>query len=218
MRALPWLLVATLPTTSLAAQATDHGVFSIRKGGREIGREEFTMRPGRGPDGKAPGSTIATVVRYPSIAPTITAEAVLERTPEGRFTVFQLEYRAPDTTERYLAGQDRGRITLHRFAGESRSARELPGGAHAYVMVDGVYSLYRVLTDLAGPAEVSATVYLARTERRVRVTVGAVQQSAGRRRVVLGGQLSATVTLDETGRIQRIDLPHESLTVVLLED
>ena len=160
------LLMTPLP---MAAQVIDEGVFSIRHDGREIGREEFTIRTGRGPDGNTAGTTISAITRYPALNPRTTITVVLERNQAGRFTVFQLEYEAPGVSERYLAGQDRGRITLHRFAQGSQSAREYPGGANAYVLVDSMFSLHRALIDLATAEGASATAYLARSGRRIQV-------------------------------------------------
>ena len=209
------LLMAPLAPAS--AQVIDEGEFSIRLDGREIGREQFSIRSGRGPDGNTAGTTITAVTRYPAIDPQATFTTVLERSPGGRFTVFQLEYDARDGSERYLGAQDRGRITIHRFAGDDREAREFPGGATAYVMVDSVYALHYVLIDFATDGGSMVTAYFPRTNRR-RSIEATNEATATGLRVRLSGDLSATILLDSARRIRRIDFPGTSLSVVRLED
>lgn len=219
MNPLPRYLLAlaalmALPWAPLSAQVIDQGVFSIRRGGIEIGREEFTIRSGRGPDGKTAGTTISAVTRYPALNPTTTITTVLERSGSGRFTVFQLEYQAAGLSEQYLGAQDRGRITIHRFSAEAREARQVAGGAAAYVMVDSVYALHQVLADLASVEGAAVTVYLARDGTRQRITA----TRRGDQRVELGGDVVATMLLDSARRIIRIEFPGTSVTAVRLND
>ena len=209
------LLAAPLP---MYAQVIDEGVFSIRYDGREIGREDFTIRTGRGPDGNTAGTTISTITRYPALDPVTTIAVVLERTTTGHFTVFQLEYEAPEASERYLAGQDRGRITLHRFAEGSQSAREYPGGENAFVMVDSVFALNQVLIDLAMTGGGNATAYLARSGRRTQVRVAPIGPDGEGQVVTLQGDRNAKVWLDDAGRVRRMEFPDVSLTIVRLHD
>lgn len=208
------LLLAPLP---VSAQVLDEGVFSIRQDGREIGREEFTIRTGRGPDGNTAGTSISAIARYPALNPETTITVVLERSPNGLFTVFQLEYDATGTSERYLAGQDRGRITLHRFAQGSQSAREFPGGPNAYVLAERAFTLYQVLVDLATPEGAAVTAYLARSGQRTEVRVTESGGDGGQV-VTIAGDATARLWLDEAGRIQRMELPATSLTVVRLKN
>jgi hypothetical protein len=206
--------LVAFPWAPLSAQVIDEGVFSIRRSGMEIGREEFTIRSGRGPDGKTAGTTISAVTRYPAINPTTTITTVLERSLNGRFTVLQLEYEAPGVSEQYLGAQDRGRITIHRFSAEAREAREFPGGDGAYVMMDSVYAINQVLVDLATTEGVAATVYRARdgTRHRISATLDGGQS------VRLGGDVVATILLDPAGRIIRMEFPDASVTTVRLND
>lgn len=209
------LLVAPL---SMSAQVIDEGVFSIRHDGREIGREEFTVRTGRGPDGNTAGTTISAITRYPALNPRTTITVVLERNLAGRFTVFQLEYDAPGVSERYLAGQDRGRITLHRFAEASQSAREYPGGANAYVLADSVFALHRVLIDLATADGAGTTAYLARSGRRTQLRATLSGPDSRGQVVTITGDAAAKLWLDDAGRIQRMEFPGKALTIVRLND
>lgn len=206
--------LVALPWAPLSAQVIDQGVFSIRQDGTEIGREEFTIRSGRGPDGKTAGTTISAVTRYPALDPTTTITTVLERSASGLFTVFQVEYQTPDLSEQYLGAQDRGRITIHRFSAEAREARQFPGGAAAYVMMDSVYALHQVLADLASVEGAEVTVYLARDGTRQRITATRL----GDRRVQLGGDVVATMLLDSARRIMTIEFPGTSVTAVRLKD
>ena len=207
-------LMVAFPWAPVSAQVIDEGVFSIRRSGTEIGREEFTITSGRGPDGKTAGTTISAVARYPALAPTTTITTVLERSLSGRFTVFQLEYQAPGVAEQYLGAQDRGRITIHRFSAETREARQFPGGEAAYVMMDSVYALHQVLADLATMEGASTTVYLARdgTRRRITATLGDGQS------VKLSGDVQATILLDSANRIMRIEFPGTSVTAIRLNN
>jgi len=200
-----------------SAQVLDEGAFSIRLDGREIGREEFSVRSGRGPDGKTAGTTITTVARYPSLQPHTTITAVLERSETGVFTIFQLAYDTQAASERYLGAQDRGRITIHRFAGDDRAAREFPGGASAYVMVDSAYALHYVLVQLATAEGASATAYIPsnNARRRIRATL---QDGPTGRQVLLEGDVTATIELDEALRIQRLEFPDTHLSVIRLDD
>ena len=207
-------VLAAFPWAPVSAQVIDEGVFSIRRSGTEIGREEFTISSGRGPDGKTAGTTISAVARYPALAPTTTITPVLERNLNGRFTVFQLEYEAPGVSEQYLGAQDRDRITIHRFSADAREARQFPGGEAAYVMMDSVYAIHQVLVDLATMEGAATTVYLARdgTRRRITSTLG------DGRTVRLGGEVQATILLDSANRIMRIEVPGTSVTAVRLND
>ncbi len=154
------------------------------------------------------------MARFPALAPTTTITTVLERSLNGRFTVFQLEYEAPGVSEQYLGAQDRGRITIHRFSAEAREARQFPGGDAAYVMMDSVYAMHQVLVDLATMEGTAATVYLARdgTRRRITATLGDGQT------VQLGGDVQATILLDSANRIMRIEFPGTSVTAIRLND
>jgi hypothetical protein len=207
-------VLVAFPWAPVSAQVIDEGVFSIRRSGTEIGREEFTISSGRGPDGKTAGTTISAVARYPALAPTTTITTVLERNLNGRFTVFQLEYEAPGVSEQYLGAQDRDRITIHRFSAEAREARQFPGGDAAYVMMDSVFAIHQVLVDLATMEGAATTVYLARdgTRRRISSTLGDGHT------VQLGGDIQATILLDSANRILRIEFPGNSVTAVRLND
>jgi hypothetical protein len=202
----------------MSAQIIDEGVFSIRHDGREIGRENFTIRTGRGPDGNTAGTTISAITRYPALDPRTTIAVVLERTITGHFTVFQLEYDTPEVSERYLAGQDRGRITIHRFADGSQSAREYPGGENAFVQVDSVFVLHQVLIDLATQGGGNATAYLARSGRRTLVRVAPLGTDNEGQVVTIEGDRNVQIWLDDAGRIQRMEFPASSLTIVRLRN
>ena len=214
----PLLVAIFMMPASASAQDIDNAVFSIRVDGREIGREQFTVRSGRGPDGNTAGTTISATARYPALNPQTTITVVLERNLDGRLTVFQLEYDAPGVSERYLAGQDRGRITLHRFAEGSQSAREFPGGAGAYVLADSVFSLHYVLADLASPVGANTIAYLARSGRRTLITVTQAGSDGTGQVVTLTGDVAGRLWLDDSGRFNRMEFPDRSLTVVRLGD
>jgi hypothetical protein len=73
LRTAALLLLLLNPSVLAAAQQAPATVLLVRQGGREIGREEFTLSQGRGRG--APGTTLTATAKYPPNAPT---------TPAGR--------------------------------------------------------------------------------------------------------------------------------------
>ena len=73
-------LVMMLHVLPAAAQQPLETKLVIQQGGRETGREEFTLRQSRARG--LPGTTIIAAARYPAAAPTTQLAATLERTPE----------------------------------------------------------------------------------------------------------------------------------------
>jgi hypothetical protein len=71
------VLLLLCPLGQVLAQDTDTKLV-IQQGGREIGREEFTLSGGRARG--APGSSLRANARYPSDTPTLRLAATLERT------------------------------------------------------------------------------------------------------------------------------------------
>src|SRR5687767_2984945 len=100
MRLAPVVLLL-LPVGQAAAQEGLDTKLVIEEGGRETGREEFTLRPGRGRG--APGSTLIALARYPATNPRLRLASTLERTPESALAKFQLDVEGPTGTTVILA-------------------------------------------------------------------------------------------------------------------
>jgi hypothetical protein len=148
----------------LVAQAPLETKLVIEQGAREIGREEFTLRQGRGRG--APGSTLIAMARYPADNPTLKLSASLERTPEYALAKFQLDLEGPNGTTVILAAGSGARLIIRTVAKGSEAGRELPGGPDVVLLDDQVFSLYSAVADLATPAGKTLTAVFPRTARR----------------------------------------------------
>jgi hypothetical protein len=148
----------------LVAQAPLETKLVIEQGAREIGREEFTLRQGRGRG--APGSTLIAMARYPADNPTLKLSASLERTPEYALAKFQLDLEGPNGTTVILAAGSGARLIIRTVAKGSEAGRELPGGPDVVLLDDQVFSLYSAVADLATPAGKTLTGVFPRTARR----------------------------------------------------
>lgn len=194
----------------IAAQEPLETKLSIEQGGKEIGREEFTLRQGRGRG--APGSTLIAAARYPATNPTIRLAATLERTPESALAKFQLDLDGPNGPTVILAAGSGARLIIRTVAKGSEAGRELPGGPDVVLLDDQVFSLYSVVADLATPAGKPLTAIFPRTSRRASFVARREAGGEGNR-VTLSGGINGSLTTDAQGRLSRLELP-ESGTVV----
>ena len=120
------VLLLLLPAAQAGAQEPLETKLVITQEGRETGREEFTLRQGRGRG--APGSTLIAVARYPATNPVLKLAAALERTPESALAKFQLDVEGPNGTTVILAAGSGARLIVRTVAKGSEAGRELPGG------------------------------------------------------------------------------------------
>lgn len=194
----------------IAAQEPLETKLAIQQGGKEIGREEFTLRQGRGRG--APGSTLTAVARYPATNPSVRLAATLERTPESALAKFQLDVDGPSGPTVILAAGSGARLIIRTVAKGSEAGRELPGGPDVVLLDDQVFALYSVVADLATPAGKPLTAIFPRTSRRASFVARREAGSEGNR-VTLSGGLNGSLTTDAQGRLFRLELP-ESGTVV----
>jgi len=206
---LACLLLVTWAGPILAQEPLETKL-AIQQGGKEIGREEFTLRQGRGRG--APGSTLTAVARYPATNPTVRLAATLERTPESALAKFQLDVDGPNGPTVILAAGSGARLIIRTVAKGSEAGRELPGGPDVVLLDDQVFSLYSVVADLATPAGRPLTAIFPRTSRRASFTARREAGGEGNR-VTLSGGLNGSLTTDAQGRLFRLELP-ESGTVV----
>jgi len=184
----------------------------VQQGGRETGREEFSLRPNRARG--LPGSTIIASARYPATNPTTQLAATLERTPEGALAKFQLDVESGGAVTVILAAGSGARLIVRTVGAGSESGRELPGGPDVVLLDDQVYALYAAVADLATPAGRPLTAIFPRSGKRASFT--ARRESGGNgaaTQVTMTGDIAGTLQTDGQGRVQRLELPSQGLIV-----
>jgi len=216
MRSTALLLLAMMYIVPAEAQTPLETTLVVQQGGREIGREEFTLRPGRGRG--APGTTLIAAARYPARNPTTQLAATLERTAEFALAKFQLDVETDGAVTVILAAGSGARLIVRTVAAGSESGRELPGGPDVVLLDDRVYSLYATVADLATPAGRRLTAIFPRTGTRATLTARKEAGSPGGTvKVALTGDVAGTLLADAQGRLLRLDLPAQGIVVVRAE-
>jgi hypothetical protein len=158
------VLLLLVPAGQALGQEAPQTKLVVQQGGREIGREEFTLQPGRGRG--APGSSLHATARYPATNPTLKLAATLDRTPESSLAKFQLDVEGPNGPTVILAAGSGARLIIRTVAKGSEAGRELPGGPDVVLLDDGVYSLYIAVADMATREGKALTAVFPRTARR----------------------------------------------------
>jgi hypothetical protein len=206
------VLLLLLPAAQVEAQESLETKLVITQEGRETGREEFTLRQGRGRG--APGSTLTAVARYPATNPLLKLAATLERTPESALAKFQLDVEGPNGTTVILAAGSGARLIVRTVAKGSEAGRELPGGPDVVLLDEGVYSLYTAVVDLATPSGKALTGVFPRTSRRASfVARREAGGNGGTTRVTLTGDLNGTLVADAKGGMQHLEFPGSRIVV-----
>ena len=208
------LLLLAIPAGTAAAQALDEGTFSIRQDGREVAREQFVLRAGRG-RGQESGSTITTTARFGKGDSARTFVAVLQRTPAGAVTAFQYDLPRGTRTRRILAASNAGRLTVRSLGTDSESARQWPATPTTVLLADSVFILYAAVAELATSDGANLIAIFPRAGTRVRFT--ATRQEANRPAgavVQLRGGLSGTLTLGPADRLERVELPDRAISAI----
>jgi hypothetical protein len=216
LRAAALLLLLAHQTSPALAQAEASISLIVQQGGKEVGREDFTLTKGRGRG--ATGSTLSATARYPATGPTTRLTAVLERTAEFAIAKFQLDVESPSGTTVILAAGSGARLIVRTVATGSETGRELPGGPDIVLLDDQVHSLYSAIADLATPAGKRLTAIFPRTGKRASFT--ARRETAGQgeaMHIVLTGDLAGTLLTDREGRLQRLELPAQNKVVSRVE-
>jgi hypothetical protein len=211
------VLLLLLPAGQVLGQESLETSLVVTQEGRETGREEFTLRPGRGRG--APGSTLVAVSRYPATNPLLKVAATLERTPEFALAKFQLDVEGPNGTTVILAAGSGARLIVRTVAKGSEAGRELPGGPDVVLLDESVYSLYTAVADLATPAGKALTGVFPRTGRRASFVArreGGSGSAAAR--ITLTGDLTGTLATDSKGRLQRLEMPGAGILVSREQD
>ena len=216
LRAAALLLLLAHQASPALAQAGGPITLTVTQGGKEIGREDFSLTQGRG-RGTA-GTTLSATARYPASSPTTRLTAVLERTAEFAIAKFQLDVESPGGTTVILAAGSGARLVVRTVATGSESGRELPGGPDVVLLDDEVHSLYSAVADLATPAGRRLTGIFPRTGKRASFTAKLETTGQGdMTRIVLTGDIAGTLRTDTEGRLQRLELPAQSKVVSRVE-
>jgi hypothetical protein len=211
MRSAALLCLMVLPVLA-AAQEPLETKLVVTENGREIGREEFTLRSTRGRG--LPGTTIIAAARYPSTAPTTRLAATLERTPDSALAKFQLDVESAGAVTVILAAGSGARLIVRTVAKGSESGRELPGGPDVVLLDDEIFSLYHPVAELATAAGRTLTAIFPRSGKRATFTARRESGSAGGAgRVALSGDISGTLVTDANGRLERLELPARGTVV-----
>jgi hypothetical protein len=211
VRAAALCLLLAHQVSPALAQAVAPITLLVTEGGKEIGREEFTLTQGRGRG--ASGTTLTATAKYPASVPTTRLLALLERTPESAIAKFQLDVESPNGSTVILAAGSGARLVVRTVAKGSESGRELPGGPDVVLLDDEVYSLYATVADLATPAGKRLTAIFPRTGRRVSFTAQREGAAGEDRRVILSGDLAGTLVTDAEGRLRSLELPAQNRVV-----
>ncbi|HEU4588936.1 MAG TPA: hypothetical protein VFS11_09825 [Gemmatimonadales bacterium] len=200
-----------LPASSLCAQAKYDVALVVQQGGREAGREEFSIsRTGA----RSGGTLLTSYARYPAVNPTVRIEATLERTPDLGIAKFQLAVQAPEGNIVILAAGSGTRLIVRSVTRGAETGREMPGGRDIVLLDDGVYSLYGAVADLATPAGARLTAIFPRSGRRAsfiaRREPGDDPNSV---RTQFAGDIVGTMVTDSEGRLVRLELPSAGVVV-----
>jgi len=209
------VLLLLLPAGQALAQESLETKLVIQQGGRETGREEFTLRQGRGRG--APGTTLIALARYPATNPLLKLAATLERTPESALAKFQLDVEGPNGTTVILAAGSGARLIVRTVARGSEAGRELPGGPDVVLLDEGVYSLYIAVADVATAGGKALTAVFPRTNRRASF-VARLESGEGGKRVTLSGGIDGSLVTDAKGRLQRLELTDSGILVTRAPD
>ncbi len=213
MRRLLLAAVLVLPPTA-EAQSIDNGTFSIRRAGREIGREELMIEEGR--RGVPGGSTVTSRVRIPAVAPTFIQESVIERRADGSFANMVINSATGSVSTRIIAEVARHALRIHTAAGGTERIRELPAAANLLGLADSAFALYALAADLATAEPLEVTGVYPAAARRVSFTARRVSDPAQGTRIILAGEIAGTIWLDSEGHLQRIALPDAGLEIIRL--
>ncbi len=207
MRALLACLLL-VRAASLAAQDTFDQTLSVQQGGKEIGREDYSVRPG-----SRTGAVVITArSRYPATNPTTLIRATQERASDGGIAKFELDVQQPEGNVIILAAGSGARLIVRSVSKGAEAGRELPGGRDIVLLDDRVFSLYLAVANAATAAGARLTAVYPRTGRRA--TIIARRDSAPEGATIkLSGDVTGTLTVDGQGRLQRLDLPSAGILV-----
>jgi hypothetical protein len=208
MRALLAGCLLLWGTPAFPQQPFDN-VLSIQQGGKETGREEYSIQRG---SGSGP-TVIRAQARYPATSPTLQIGVTEERSPTAGIAKFELDVQAPEGNIVILAAGSGARLIVRSVTKGSEAGRELPGGRDLILLDEGVYSLYLPLVDAATPSGARLTAIFPRSGRRATLVARREPGPGGAVRIQLNGDVAGTLTVDAQGRLQRLELPGAGIVV-----
>ena len=219
MRLLVCLIAAVefgLHANPVLAQSGDQAALSIKVSGREIGQENFLIRPAR--PGRPVGDSLISVARYPETRPQATLQGVLQLSTTGEPLTLSLDYQNLHQPETILASVSRNRVTLRRVARGAESARELQGGDPVVLLDDSLFATFLPLARLAGDRPRTVTAIFPRTAQRAilsltRTAVGSTRPDGAVTIIEIDGDRSGRLYLDAAGRFVRLEIPSRHLEV-----
>ena len=210
-----------------SAQETkiDDGTFRLLVGGREVGRETFSIR--RAGDGEG-AVTIAQgrVVRSDAGAAGEVTSNLQVNGPALRPSSYQLEVRG-DARERITGRVTGGRFSARITSSAGEMMREYLAGEGAVVVDDGIAHHHYFLGGHGAAGDYRVPVIVPRRSRQISANVrnaGTASIEAG------GGTVSAThlivelsegatrhVYMDAQGRVLRVEIPDQNFAAVRVE-
>lgn len=200
MRTLSAALILTCTALAAAdAQSAGQGTLVVRQGGKEVGREEFTLRGSAAAGG---ARSLSATSRYPNVNPAVQITAQLDQNAQGELAKFVLQAETAEGPSVVYAAGSGARLIIRTSAkGGAETGREMPGGPNAVLLDENVYSLFHLVAAQATPAGARLVGIYPRTGRTVRFTARREGD-----RVALSGEISGTLALDGDGTIQSIEL------------
>jgi hypothetical protein len=192
----------------IAAQQTFDRTLSVQQGGKEIGREDYTLKPGL----RTGASVITARARYPASSPTLQIGMTQERAPDGGIAKFELDVQAPEGNVVILAAGSGARLIVRSVSKGSEAGRELPGGHDIVLLDDRVFSLYLALADVATAAGARVVAVYPRGARRATILARRESGPDGAT-IQFSGDVTGTLAVDSQGHLQRLELPSAGIVV-----
>jgi hypothetical protein len=194
---LPLLLLAA--PAALVAQAPLRASFVVSQAGREAGKETLTVHP------DAQGKIVRIDVEATTLAGR-EAEAVVNRSGPGPFDAIQLEFRDSSGTEIVRAGVRGNRMIVTSSGPTGRRTRELPIDGPVVMLDEELPSLLFAAVEQATPAGQALNGLFVRSGRRVTFTAARRAMGSRGSAVDFRGGVTASLLLDPTGRLERLEL------------
>jgi len=190
-----------MAVTPLLGQGGDRGTFSIKRNGREIGHEEFEIRPGKA--GRPVGDSLLSAAGDP--------------------LTLTLDVSRRQQSIQLLATVGRGRVTIRTVGQGAESARELPGGSPIVMLDDSLYALYLPLARYATEKGQNVVAVYPRASRRIqiiatRTALTATGDTGATTVIDLTGGVTGSLFLDAKGRLLEVDFPAAGVEVTRLAD
>jgi len=198
---------SALPAVGAAQVATlDRGSFTVLRGDKPVGREEFEIRSMPGLDGATLEARGTTTVDGRSITTSLSTSA------SGVPLSYRVEVRAGgEVTERATGQAAPGRLRVEAQSAGGRAAREFPNGEGTIVLEDGVFHQYYFLARRAAAGGATAIAPRRNAQASLRVASGEAdpvtvggQTVPATRHAITGDGAARTIWMDAEGRVLRV--------------